>query len=384
MKKRILFFGHLPPPSSGEGNILKSFFQSLPKSQYELRLMEAGIRDSNTTPAKISLYNFLRMFKHIWQMFWICLTWRPHYVHIFLTAGPAVFKFGILGIIAQMTGAQLVANHQSGLIIEQYDQYSKTKKAIVRWILRLPQAWIATSKGWGNWLTDHSVNPQKVEIIPNAVKMELPWAFRDIKRTIRSPESCFKLLTVGAVGYRKGTDLMAQICAKLEESGVNYHLTIAGVEEHPGEMEKIKAMFIDMVGDENYEFAGQLEYDQLINALKSAHALVFPTRGDNYPVAVAEAMMAGLPIIATRIGAIPEMVDNGSTGLLVNEEDVDGMVEHITALFDDPELCLRMGNKAREVALKRNTPEQVGMMLHKLLKSMSEPGPGIGDAYEHV
>ena len=327
MRKRILFFGHLPPPSSGEGNILKSFFQSLPKSKYELRLLDTQLRDAQEAPASMTLYNITRTIKHVWSMFWICLTWQPHYVHIFLTAGPAVLKFGLLNLIARSMGARVIANHQSGLIISQYDDYGTWKRSALRWILRLPKAWIATSHGWSRWLLEHSVESGHIRIIPNAVKMEMARAFRDFNRLAREPEEPIRLVSVGAVGNRKGTDVLAQVCSRLHEKGIPFHMVIAGAEELPGEMERMRSLFENLVPENSYSFVGQLEYDQLVDALKAAHVFLFPTRGDNYPVAVAEAMIAGLAVVATRIGAIPEMVDNGRTGILTNVDDVDALTK---------------------------------------------------------
>ena len=63
---------------------------------------------------------------------------------------------------------------------------------------------------------------------------------------------------------------------------------------------------------------------------------VLPTRGDNLPVSILEAMAAGLPVIATRVGGIPEQVDDGATGYLVEPDDVVGLAEAIGKLASDP------------------------------------------------
>ena len=373
-KKRLLFFGHLPPPSSGEGNILQSFFDSLPESRYKLRLLDAGDRHAAQSPARISLYNVIRTLKHLWRMFWVCLVWRPHYVHIFLTAGPAVFKFGLLGLIAQLLGARFVANHQSGLIVAQYDRYGKSMQALMRRMLRLPDAWIATSQMWADWLTNHGVPAERIAIIPNAVKTELMSAFEDFERLARDPAQPVRLLSIGAVGQRKGTDLFAEVCARLFNAGVPFHVLIAGDEEHPGEMAAMQALFASRLPADAYTFAGHLEGNELVKVLKEADIFLFPTRGDNYPVALAEAMMAGLAIVATRTGAIPEMIEGSRTGLLANSEDVEGLAQATLRLAEDPGLALRLGRAARAVAGERNNPAQVAARLDRLLQSMNSRG----------
>jgi glycosyltransferase involved in cell wall biosynthesis len=63
---------------------------------------------------------------------------------------------------------------------------------------------------------------------------------------------------------------------------------------------------------------------------------VLPTRGDNLPVSILEAMAAGLPVVATRVGGIPEQVEDGTTGYLVEPDDVGGLADAIRRLTSDP------------------------------------------------
>ena len=70
---------------------------------------------------------------------------------------------------------------------------------------------------------------------------------------------------------------------------------------------------------------------------------VLPTRGDNLPVSILEAMAVGLPVIATRVGGIPEQVEDGVTGYLVEPDDVDGLASAIGRLASDPVLRETLG-----------------------------------------
>jgi glycosyltransferase involved in cell wall biosynthesis len=85
----------------------------------------------------------------------------------------------------------------------------------------------------------------------------------------------------------------------------------------------------------------------LLRLFAEADLFVFPTLADCAPLVVPEAMAASLPVIATRVGAIPEMVTNGEQGLLVALGDVDGLRAAIERLLDDAELRARMGAAGR-------------------------------------
>jgi glycosyltransferase involved in cell wall biosynthesis len=81
--------------------------------------------------------------------------------------------------------------------------------------------------------------------------------------------------------------------------------------------------------------------------LRASSVFVFPSEIDQSPNAVLEAMAAGLPVIAARVGAVPELVPEGICGLLVHPGDDDELAAAITALLDDPDRRVRMGAAAQ-------------------------------------
>ena len=85
--------------------------------------------------------------------------------------------------------------------------------------------------------------------------------------------------------------------------------------------------------------------------LAGAAVFVFPSEIDQAPNAVLEAMAMGLPVVALRVGAVPEMVVDRVTGFLVDPSDDDGLVRAVETLLDNPELRAQMGPAARDRAL---------------------------------
>lgn len=81
----------------------------------------------------------------------------------------------------------------------------------------------------------------------------------------------------------------------------------------------------------NVEFTGEKNKEQVIQELNSADLLLFPSHTEGFPMVVLEAMSCGLPIVATNVGAIPDMIEDKG-GKLVNVGDVDGMVKAIAEL----------------------------------------------------
>jgi glycosyltransferase involved in cell wall biosynthesis len=106
----------------------------------------------------------------------------------------------------------------------------------------------------------------------------------------------------------------------------------------------------------NVRFLGQLDQQRVQEELRGARFLVFPSIWfEGCPLAVLEAMAIGLPIIASRIGGIPELVEDGETGLLFEPGNVRELAQKMTELWNDPERCSRMGMEARRKAQRNHS-----------------------------
>ena len=104
---------------------------------------------------------------------------------------------------------------------------------------------------------------------------------------------------------------------------------------------------------------GKLPSSNLIIEMNHANAFVYPSGMDNSPNALQEAMLVGMPIIATHAGGISSLIENRRTGILVPEGDPYSLAGGILELKDSYEEAILMGKSARELTLIRNAPETV-------------------------
>ncbi|NPV85818.1 MAG: glycosyltransferase [Anaerolineae bacterium] len=86
---------------------------------------------------------------------------------------------------------------------------------------------------------------------------------------------------------------------------------------------------------------------------QAADVLIHPSRADNFPNVILEALACGLPVLSTRVGGIPEQIEEGKTGFLVEPGDVPSMTENIIRMISDSALRRQMGIRAREIAEER-------------------------------
>jgi starch synthase len=91
-------------------------------------------------------------------------------------------------------------------------------------------------------------------------------------------------------------------------------------------------------------------------------------------LAVLEAMASGTPAVCSRVGGLPEIVEDGVTGLLVEPGDVDGLRERLDEVMRDPALAARLGRNARERALERFTWEACATRCLAAYREIVAPG----------
>jgi glycosyltransferase involved in cell wall biosynthesis len=118
---------------------------------------------------------------------------------------------------------------------------------------------------------------------------------------------------------------------------------------------------------------GYAQGEEFVSQCFSAADLVmYPTRADNMPLVLLEAISCGTPCIATDIGGCPEIIRDGTNGVLVAPLDIEGYAEHATALLSDDERLMRLSKSARDLAVRNFSMEQMASRYFGLFKSILE------------
>ena len=111
-------------------------------------------------------------------------------------------------------------------------------------------------------------------------------------------------------------------------------------------------------------FAGWVRGEEKLALLQEAALLALPSYAEGVPIAVLEAMAAGLPVVTTPVGGIPDLIADGRNGLLVQPGDVPALASAINRLLDDPALRGAMGDLNRQqVVAEYDVPRYVDRLL---------------------
>jgi glycosyltransferase involved in cell wall biosynthesis len=174
-------------------------------------------------------------------------------------------------------------------------------------------------------LTELKLPPAKVVEIPNGVPAALP--------VERAPDATPAIAFLGEVGHRKGVDVLIEALARLKADGLAFTATIGG----NGDLDAARAQAERIGVIDRIAFPGWVDEAGVDAVLRGADLLVLPSRAENQPVAILEAMARGLPVVATRIGGIPQQVLDGETGLLVEPDDAEQLAQALKTLVLSPE-----------------------------------------------
>ena len=104
--------------------------------------------------------------------------------------------------------------------------------------------------------------------------------------------------------------------------------------------------------DGSIKYCTSLEWHKAMEVLKSSQVLVLPSRIESVPQSILEAFYLKIPVIATNVGGVHELVNNNKTGLLVTPNDSKELLEKINYLLNDIDLCSRLANNAHEFVMK--------------------------------
>lgn len=155
----------------------------------------------------------------------------------------------------------------------------------------------------------------------------------------------FEVLTVGRVDPVKGQPLLVEAMAELRRRGVDARLTIVGGGDGLADLQALAA---GLGVTDAVHFAGAVGQDEIRAYYARADAFALPSFAEGLPVVLIEAMASGLAVVASRITGIPELVEDGVSGLLVTPSRGDELAEALAELAADPARREAMGRAGRE------------------------------------
>jgi glycosyltransferase involved in cell wall biosynthesis len=257
------------------------------------------------------------------------------FMHTITMAPLAADYFGHCPAVLSADGTPLnkrAMRQAYGMKSEAYGA-GHAKRLLYREVFARARGFVA----WSSWVKqsfvdDYGCREQDVAVISPGIDVE---QFTDAERSNELP----RILFVGADFVRKGGDQLLRVFReRLRHKAELVLVTHAPVAEEPG-------VTVHRTIAPNSR--------ALIELYRSADIFALPTRADCYSMACMEALASGLPIVATRVGGIPDIVRDGETGHLLDVDDAEALGDTLEAMIADPAGRREMGRHSRQDAVNR-------------------------------
>jgi colanic acid/amylovoran biosynthesis glycosyltransferase len=163
---------------------------------------------------------------------------------------------------------------------------------------------------------------------------------------------CPLLLSVGSLKEKKGFAYLIKACLLLKNQGYNLRCEIIG---NGPEQKKLEQLIVDLGLQNSVVLCGALLNREVMakytraTILVQASVLAEDSDRDGIPNVILEAMASGVPVVATKVSGIPEVIERGVTGLLVEPRDERDLADAIARLLDDSKLCDSLARKGRQL-----------------------------------
>ena len=168
-----------------------------------------------------------------------------------------------------------------------------------------------------------------------------------------------RLLYAGMLTPLKNPLGLVNAFAEARRGVPDARLALIGPQPDAEYLQLIRDRVTELGLDDCVEITGLVDTARIRREIAESRAVVLFSRQENSPTIIAQAMAAGKPVVASRVGGVPEMVEDGETGCLVESGDEVALSDRLQTLLKDEDLCLRMGARAHEVARRRFMPAEV-------------------------
>jgi glycosyltransferase involved in cell wall biosynthesis len=351
---RVLVVGHGPPTAGG----IPSFVTSLSgdpwlRERIDLSYLNTAPHGEDKEPGSFSIGNVRRTLAHAWA---INRQARGRdLVHLNLAAAPTLplLRAVVLTLAARLAGTRAILHAHTGLLEEC------VRRRGFRWLLRFELSLaglILVSRS-----AMDAVRPLgTVFYLQNGVD---PAAFSTGPKDAAPP----LLVYVGTIAERKGLIDLRDALVELRghDGALPIRVTIVGdgEQEGPGAMQRILDAY-RAAGLGAVEFAGALPHDEVARLLSRAAIFCLPSHSEGLPLSLLEGMAAGAAVVATYVGDVPSVLEDGAAGLLVPPGKPEALAGALRRLVEEPQTRAALGAAAR-LRIERRYSQAA--MVHELL-----------------
>ena len=336
-KLRVLFVLHLPPPVHGAAMMGQTIRESrLVADAFESRFVNLSASESLAEVGRVSLRKMAFLLRLLRRVRKEILDFRPDLVYLTpTTSGPGLLKDSLTARTIRRCGSRLVLHfHNKGVSAHQ-DRFPYG--LLYRTLFKEAEVILLSERLYSD--VERFVSRKDVHPCPNGI--DCPAV------PTRERNAVPEILFLSNLLPGKGVVDLLDACRIMKERGYRFTCRVAGAPSAGITSEDFARLVSERKLTDVIRYDGPLYGSEKQEALAGADMFVLPTRDDSFPLVILEAMAAGLAVVSTREGGIPDEVEDGVTGILCDKEDPSGLADSIGRLLEMPDLCREMGEAGR-------------------------------------
>lgn len=374
MKRILIFSIAYLPHAAGAEQAVKNITDHL--ASYEFDLIASRMRRQDKPRERIGNVNVYRvgfgsrLGRYLYPFFAARLARKLHrrnsyqmvWAIMAAYAGAAALLF-----LARKSGPKFLLTLQEGDAPEHI--YRKVRGFRSRWqeIFRRADYIQAISQYLADWAKQEGATCT-IDIVPNGVNLE-NFQFSTSNFQTNS-ESQITMITTSRLVPKNGIDIFIRAARELKTLIRDSKFVIRILGSGPEE-QKLKKLARDLNVEGLVEFVGQVEPERIPEYLSSADIFVRPSRSEGLGTSFLEAMAAGLPVVATRVGGIPDFLTDHENGLFVKVEDPKDLAKKITMLMHKEELRRSLGANGRKLVEEKYDWTKIAAQMEAIFRKLT-------------
>jgi glycosyltransferase involved in cell wall biosynthesis len=368
-KPSILVIGPVPPPFHGVTVSTRLILQSPAFQEYHLLHLDTSDRRSIANIGKFEFGNIFLALRHAWKFLSLLLHSRPDLVYVPISQGTGGYLRDLTFLLpARWLRIRVIVHLRGSEFRTFYQESAGLLQLLIRYSLGSIRRVIVLGESLRNIFAG-LVPDERISVVPNGSEDLLAGG----PLPERTGGAQLTGLFLSNLRRRKGVLVALEAAISAIQQDPNLRFIFAGEYRYEELRNLIESQQRDSGLVERLLLPGVVSGADKQRLLLESDFLVFPPIApEGHPRVILEAMAAGLPVITTAQGAIPETVLDGVTGFIVPPGDAGAILEKIQLLTQDPDLRRRMGQAARQRFLDFYTVEISNARLAQVFKQALE------------
>lgn len=283
-------------------------------------------------------------------------------IHLHISARGSYKRKSIMARMAHKAGKYVILHDHDGEFKKAFEEGGDSYRRDVRKTFGIANRVVVLSEEWRDYFSENVCDLEKINVVHNGVKVpDQPC----------SPCSRQDVLFLGRLDARKSPDVLLRASREILSRFPETKIVFGG----DGEIEKNKALAEELGIADRCEFHGWVAGAEREELFERAAVYCLPSKNEGLPMSVLEAMAHGIPAVATAVGGVPQVIEDGVSGILINVDDEVALSESLASLLAEPELREELGRNGRDkVILKFGLDRTVARVVGIYRALMLEKG----------